>query len=875
MWGSDTLAAIVSRCARHARLVVLFYLLLAVAGAFYASSHLGVTTDTEKLFSDKLPWKQQELTYERLFPQFNDLLVVVIDAKIPEEAEATAAELAAKLAADGHVFRSVSRPDASPFLGKEGLLFLPTADLGHFLDQTTDSQPFIGQLVADPSARGILSALSLVALGVAHNQANPGQFGAALSGFETGLRDAADGRDAPLSWENLLGGSLAKQAGRFKFVLVQATLDYKAVSPGGAASDAIRAVARTLPFVQSGDARVRITGNVALADEEFASVAKGALTGLIGSFCLVVLWLFLALTSWRLILPVATTLVLGLVLTTAFASIAVGTLNLISVAFAILFVGIAVDFAIQFTVRFRELSLGAPDIDTALDATARRVGIQILIAAVATAFGFLAFTPTAFVGVASLGLIAGFGMVIAFVCTISFLPALLVLCRPRAARKEVGFRQLKRVDILIGRLRVPIVAICAALLVAGAVGVTKLHFDSDPLHTKNPNTESMRTLDDLMRNPLTTPYTTNTLEPSIEDAEVLKAKFEKLSLVQQAMDLASYVPEDQQNRLALLADANTILGPTLSAPRTSGPPSAADLRMAIRSAIAQIDPVLPKLAPHDPLAGIDADLHRLQSAPDARLLAMNVDLTRFLPDQLARLRLMLSAEPVTLGSIPPDISRDWVAHDGDRTLYRVEANEKMPEGVQPGDLTGALMAPFVNQIRSVAPHAGGSVVSIMSTTHTILSSFRHAALYAVMAIAVILLVSLRRLVDAGAILASLTLSAAVTVIVSVLLPLPLNFANIIALPLLLGVGVSFNIYFVMNWRAGESSRLASPTARAVIFSALTTGTAFGSLALSQHPGTASMGRLLLISLGGTLFASLVFIPALLAILSRWVHRAEG
>ena len=873
MWGPDVLAGVVSRCVRHARLVVLAYVVLAVAGAFYASGHLGVTTDTEKLFSDKLPWKQHEQTYARLFPQFSDLLVVVIDARVPEEAEETAAALAARLDGEPGAFRSVTRPDASPFLRREGLLYLPTADLQHFLDQTTDSQPFLGQLVADPSARGILSALSLVALGVAHGQANPGQFGAALGGFERGLHDAADGVTAPLSWENLLGGSLAKQAGRFKFVLVQAKLDYKAVSPGGAATAAIRAAAATLPDVVAGTARVRITGNVAITDEEFASVAKGALAGLIGSFCLVVLWLFLALTSWRLILPVAATLVLGLALTTTFASIAVGTLNLISVAFAILFVGIAVDFAIQFTVRFRELSLSTANVEAALDATARRVGVQILIAAIATACGFLAFTPTAFVGVASLGLIAGFGMIIAFCCTISFLPALLVLCRPRAARREVGFRQLKRVDILIGRLRLPIVFACALLLLAGAVGTWRLRFDSDPLHTKNPNMESMRTLADLIRNPLTTPYTTNTLEPTIDAAEALQRRFATLSLVQQSMSLASFVPADQAGKLAALADANTILGPTLSAPRTAGPATAADLRMAVGSTIAQIDPVLSKLKPTDQLAEIDADLHRLQSAPDARLLAMNVALTRFLPAQLARLRLLLSAGPVTLDTIPPAVARDWVAHDGGRAFYRVEATEKIPAG-KAADPTGTLMAPFVTQIRSVAPDAGGAVVSIMATTHTILSAFRHAAAYAVMAIAAILLVSLRRLLDAGAILASLLLSAALTVIVSILLPLPLNFANIIALPLLLGVGVSFNIYFVMNWRAGETSRLASPTARAVIFSALTTGTAFGSLALSQHPGTASMGRLLLISLGGTLFASLIFIPALLAILSRRVHPAE-
>ena len=137
-----------------------------------------------------------------------------------------------------------------------------------------------------------------------------------------------------------------------------------------------------------------------------------------------------------------------------------------------------------------------------------------------------------------------------------------------------------------------------------------------------------------------------------------------------------------------------------------------------------------------------------------------------------------------------------------------------------------------------------------------------------LAIAVILFIALRRLRDTALVLAPLLLSAALTVLVMVLLPLPLNFANIIALPLLLGVGVSFNIYFVMNWRAGRREMLASATARAVAFSALTTGTSFGSLALSGHPGTASMGELLLISLGCTLVASLIFVPALLAAISH-------
>jgi predicted RND superfamily exporter protein len=248
----------------------------------------------------------------------------------------------------------------------------------------------------------------------------------------------------------------------------------------------------------------------------------------------------------------------------------------------------------------------------------------------------------------------------------------------------------------------------------------------------------------------------------------------------------------------------------------------------------------------------------MQTAPDDMLMAANAALTRFLPMQLEHLRLALSAEPVTLNTIPPDFARDWLLPDG---RARVQVNPK-PEAQTPEGLKT-----FVQQVSAIAPDAGGSAVTIAATADTIVGAFRQAAIYAVIAIAVILLGLLRRLLDAALVMAPLLMSAMLTLLIAVLLPLPLNFANIIALPLLLGVGVSFNIYFVMNWRAGQHHPLGSATARAILFSALTTGTAFGSLALSAHPGTASMGKLLLISLGCTLLASLVFIPALLASLT--------
>ncbi len=843
---------------RHSLLVVLGGVLLALFAGWVASVHLGVSTDTDLLFKDSLPWRRQAVEMNRAFPQFNNLLVAVVDARIPEEADATANELAARLATDKTHFLTVRRPDSNPFLDKEGLLFLQPKQLSALMDQTIDAQPFLGQLVADPSVRGLFSALSLLGMGVARADADLTPYLAPIEGFHRAMDSALSGKPQPLSWETLLGGGLSEMAGPYRFVLVQPNQDYGSLEPGGAATQAMRDVIAGLPFVRSGDAHVRITGQVALADEEFATVAQGAVEGLIGSLLLITLWLFLAVHSWRLIVPILMTLGLGLMLTVLFATVAVGTLNLVSVGFGVLFVGLAVDFAIQFSVRYREFRFESGNPAAAMTETARRVGVQILIAALATAAGFLAFVPTAFAGVAELGLIAGAGMIIAFICTLGFLPAAITLFRPRGEAAEVGFAFAAGIDAVIVRHRRPILIAFAALAVAALAASPFLAFDSDPLDTKNPNTEAMRTLRDLINNPLTNPYTIDVLAPNAKAAQDLSDKLENLPSVAGVISIDSFVPADQQQKLAVIADANTILAPTLAPHGTAAPVTPEQIRLAAKAALAQIDPALEKLPKTHPLALIADDLRRLQTAPDDILTATDAALTRFLPGQLAHLRVALTAEPVTLTSIPADFARDWVLPDG---RARVQVNPR-PEAQTPAGLKQ-----FVQQVTSVAPNAGGSAVTIAATADTIVGAFREAAIYAVIAIALILFALLRRVLDVSLVMAPLLMSALLTLLIVVLLPLPLNFANIIALPLLLGVGVSFNIYFVMNWRAGQTRPLGSATARAILFSALTTATAFGSLALSGHPGTASMGKLLLISLGCTLLASLVFIPALLASLT--------
>jgi len=852
------LPPLVAACARNRLLVVFLAVCLAAASLWATHTWLGVTTDTGNMFAASLKWKQHSDTLARLFPQNDDLIVAVVDARTPEQADEAAAALAARLSADHTHFTSVRRPDALPYLRQNAFLLVDRKTLQSVLESTVDAQPFLGELVADPSLRGLASALGLAVQGVAHGQAAAG-IAPALEKFHATLAAAAAGHAAPLSWQQLLGGKLTDEAGRFRFVLAKPRLDYGALEPGGDASRAVRQAASEIPDVRSGAARVRLTGSVVLDDEQFASVAQGAAAGLAGSLVLVTFWLYLAVRSWRLMLPIMSTLVLGLLLTTGFAAVTIGTLNLISVAFAVLFVGIAVDFAIQFTVRLRERSRMHPDLTDALRETGRRSGAQILVAALATAAGFLAFTPTKFVGVAQLGVIAGGGMLIAFACTLTFLPAMMCLCRPRHEPREVGFSALRPLDGLVTRYRFAIVAVFAVLATTGGVLASHVTFDGDPLHTQNQNSEAMRALHDLMQDPITNPYTIEALMPSLADAQIAAGKLARLNLTDDVLTLNSFLPSQQAQKLAMIADAASVLEVTLSPPAHVPAVTAEALRQAARKVAGQIDLVAGTLGANDPLRDIGRDFATLANGPESHLLAANAAVTRFLPSQLQALREALSAHSVTLADIPDEIRRDWMLPDG---RARVQA---LPKAAV---IDGHALRRWVKAALKVLPESTGSAVWILKSADTITNAFQIAAYSALAAIAVILSLALRRALDVVLVMTPLLISGLLTAMVLKLSGLSLNFANIIALPLLLGVGVSFNIYFVMNWRSGANRFVSSATARAVMFSALTTSTAFGSLALSRHPGTASMGDLLLMSLACTVVTTMVFVPAMLAIAPR-------
>jgi uncharacterized protein len=858
---SRLIVLIVDTARRFAWPTIVALVALAVAGLAYSTQHLRMDSNTDDLFASSLPWRQAQIQDSRNFPQFSDLIVAVVRAKTPEEAHETAAALNAALSQDKANFIDSKYPAGSAFYAREGLLLLPTDRLVQLLTSIVAAQPFLGQLAADPSARGLFTGLGLIAQGVSTG-ANLTPYQAALEGVRKNLAAAAAGHPEPLSWQSLIAGGVGAQD--VEFVLAHPRLDRGTLQPGGVATAALVRIANSLPDVKAGRATVNYTGQVPLADEQFASLTQGLVVGGIISVLLIALWLFLALRSWRLIVPILATLLLGLALTVSFTAVFIGVVNLISVAFAILFIGLAVDFAIQFCVRLRDVRHGLTDLGRAIPETARQAGGQIALAATATACGFFAFAPTPFVGVAELGVIAGAGMFIALFCTITFLPALLWLFRPGGEALPVVLPLGAPMDRALQRGRRPVLLTFAVLALAGAASAATMSFDANPLDTKDPHSESMRTLKKLISNPATNPFYAQALAPNLAAARALQARFAKLPEVAGTLSGGTFVPEQQAQKLAMLAQAKTILAPTLLA-ADSAPPAVtvASIRAAMATAHDAIMQVAGKLPKGSPLLGIAAVLAQLQSASDTQVMAMNAAVTRFLPDELQRLSASLSAQPITTASLPAQVAADWFLPDG---RVRVEV---FP--TQEAQSTAGLHR-FVKAVLEVAPDAGGPAVSTVATADTILYSFREAAALAFIAIAVILVAVFRNLRDTLLVLATLALSALLTALFAKLWGLSINYANIIALPLLLGVGVSFNVYFVMNFRAGMRKFLSSATAHAVLFSALTTSTAFGSLAASHDRGTASMGILLLLSLAAVLISTFIFLPAMLYTLSAEADR---
>jgi hopanoid biosynthesis associated RND transporter like protein HpnN len=852
---TSIVVSIVRTCTRFATLVVVASLLLAVGACYYAARHFAINTDINTLISPDLDWRKRDNQFEHAFDR-EKLILAVVEAPTPELASAASKALAAKLSGDTTHFESVQPLGSGEFFEKNGLLFLPAEEVGKVTGQLEAAGPLIEIMAGDPSIRGLTGALETGLAGVKRGQVKLDNAERPFNQISQTVEDVLNKGTATFSWRELVSDKPLTDADRRAFIEFKPKLDYNALEPGKDATDAIRQAATDLNFAGQYSARVRLTGPVPIANEEYSTVQDGAIVNGVATVLIVLVILWMALHSAKIIFAVFVNLFIGLSLTTAVGLMMVGSLNLLSIAFAVLFVGLGVDFGIQFSVRYRSERFKNENLAEALESAASRSAVPLSLAAMATAAGFLCFLPTDYKGISELGKIAGAGMLIAFLTSITALPAMLKLLHPPGESEPVGYAFLAPVDEFLERHRVIIVAGTLLLVVAGLPLLYFMKFDFNPINLRNPHAESIATFLDLRKDPNTGANAINVLTNSEAEAKKIEERLSKVPEVLRVMSLDSFVPDDQPAKLQLIAKAARVVGPALNPDSVDAAPTDEENVEALKSSVE----ALRKTAGDGKGPGAVASrrladaLSKLAASNQAtRDKAQNVFITplKIVFDQL---RNTIQAGPVSLKTLPPELVNSWKSKDG---LIRVEA---LPKG-DPNDNDN--LRRFADAVLAAEPNAIGGPVSILKSGDTIVRAFIHAGIFALVVISLLLWLTLRRISDVLMTMVPLLVAGAVTLELCVLIGLPLNFANIVALPLLLGVGVAFKIYYVVAWREGRNNLLQSSLTRAIFFSALTTATAFGSLWLSSHPGTASMGKLLALSFIITLAAVLLFQPALM------------
>jgi len=842
---------------RHWAWVLAITLALTAVSLVHTTRNLGFHTDAAELLSPELPYRQSVARYEAAFPALESNLLLVLEAPTPEQADRAATALAERLRRRPEVAREVFHAGGLAFLERHGLLFRDTAELERLTDRLVEAQPLLARLVASTSLAELFTVLAEAREREAIDTEALRPVHRALAGALAPPGEVPE----PVSWRLLMAGEPAAGPHR-SLVVVRPRLDYSRVDAGAEAIAGIRDAAAALALEDRFQARLGMTGSPALAHDELQTVVLGVEVAGAAALAAVALVLYLGLRSWRLVAAALLALVIGLILSAGLATVTVGHLNLISIAFAVLYIGLGIDYSVHFLMRQRELATAGAGGAEAMAATGRDLGTALSLCTLSTAIGFSAFVPTDFLGVSELGQIAAGAMCVSLLVTFTVLPALVAALRPGARRPPpaaLGPRAARWWLALPRRRPAAVLAVTGALALASLAALPWLRFDYNPLNLRDPQSDSVATMNALLEDG-SGPWQAVVLREGPGAAQREAAALRGLEPVAGVTSIFSFVPENQEAKLQLLSDLRLLLGPELlfsePAPAAAAPAAtlaaAERLQAALAGATSTEEQAL--------AAALDRIVSELErSGPDERartLARLREAVLGNFPTAIADLQASLRAGEVNLADLPGELRRRWLSEEG---LYRLavstQADLRIPAALQA----------FVDAVRSVAPAAIGAPVEQLEAARAVIEAFREALVLALAGMAAVLLLTLRSFAQALLALTPALLAGLLTAGAMVLFGIPLNFANVIAIPLLLGVSVDNGVHVLHRFRRDpHGDLLRSSTGRAVLVSTLTTLCSFGNLSLSPHPGTASMGQVLTTGLLLTLACTLLALPALLA-----------
>jgi len=829
-------------CRRMGIALSVLFAAATVAAGWYAAANLKVNTDTSAMLDASLDFQVRAKALREAFPEVKNDIAVIVRAPTLDEADAFAAAIRTRAAARPEIFESVFAPAAEPFFRDNGLLYLDTDELEQRLSQMSKASGLIETLIKTPTAGQLFSTLADNDELAEKSELGKDTLDRIYAELADVIEASAKGEFRPFSWMGAISADEPEVA-YTRMVYVTPKLDFTRLQPAKPAIAELRAEIGAIAGDFNGRVETYITGDPALRADELSAVTSGIELSFLISFLSVGALLLICYRSVSLSLTTLAALVITIVLTAAFAAAVVGELNLVSVAFTVLLVGLGLDFAIHLLLHIQERRGAGEDMATALRGSVHEVGPALTLAALTTALGFFAFIPTAFDGIAQLGVIAGVGVIVALFVSLTFIPAALGAIggegRKFKPKKPAGRNSLG------GRLAAPVALAIVALGAASLVLLPKARFDADPMSLRDPNAQSVIGFNLLFDDKDTVPYRVTAMAANESDAASLAEKARAIAGVGGVRWLLNFVPEDQDDKLDLISYASGSLAFALDAEedRSASPAirAGADaLKTRLEAAHADGSPARRLAA-------------ALAASDDAALAKAEQNIFAFWPSLVERLRDQLNADYVGIDTLPDNLRKRYLSADG---KWRIDI---LPEA----DLRDPkLLKTFVKSVEAEIPDIAGGAIQSEKAGEVISGAMMQATGIALVIITLFLVILLRRIDEVLLMLFPLALAAALTTAAGVLLDIPFNYANVIVLPLLMGIGIDSGIHLVMRQRqldVGEDIFGAS-TPRAVLFSALTTVASFGSLMLSPHRGTASMGELLSIAIGFTLVCTLIVLP---------------
>ena len=832
----------------------------------YTVKHLGVFTDPAATLSGKLPFRQTYERYRKSFPLQADMILAVVDGSTPERADRAVTALADALRAHETLFVDIYQPNSQEYFRRNALLYLEEKDLENLADQLARAQPLIGLLSSEPSLSRLEAAINQI-VNAGHTATN-----LSLRPILVELASALEERDRDVpyevSWRRLINPEQTKSSTR-RFLFLKPNLDFTSPLAAEPAIMAIRAAIRELQLTPESGVRVRLTGDAALSYEEITTTMGGFRIAAVLALAMVTAVLAIGLRSGWLVLATLVNLIIGLAFTATFAAAAVGHLNMISIAFAVLYIGLGVDYSIHLTLRYRELlDSGQKKRDAVRNATVTLSG-PLFLCAITTATGFFSFLPTGFSGISELGLISGTGMFINFFLSMTFLPAILTLSpMPKQRRRTTPHSSLESLQRLPGRYAHAIRVATLIVASGAAVLLPAIRFDRNPLNLRPADMESAATLRELMTDNKRPLMDITVLESDGRESDRTVSALRALPEVRDVVTMHDLAPDVSERKLEIIDELGLMFGPSLDDVKPSSSLTVHEEMEALRRLRIDMQVHAQRSSGREresamvlatAIGGvIDEWEHADESTQEKMLERIRSQWLGTLPVALRDLHDALRPTVDNDASFPEQIRSQWITADGLRRI-----------AVYPRDdiNDNHALRRFVDRVQSIAPQATGEPVFSVRAGDAIVTAFRQALIWALIVITGILMISLRSVRNTVLVVVPLLLAALLTIAVMVLFDIPFNFANVIALPLLFGVGVDNGIHMVH--RAGQPAEgsanpLQSSTTRAVVFSTLTTMCGFGNLLFSMHPGAASMGLVLTIGMAMTLVCTLVVLPALLS-----------